>query len=175
MSHLLWRASVLVTLIIVTVPSGAVYALPCWLPPVSAPVTDPFREPACAWCSGNRGIEYGTHEGAVVVAAATGRVTYAGNVIGTTYVVVRHGDGRRVTYGNLDGESFDTGDLVVRGQRIGRAAGRLHLGVREGDRYIDPARFIGQFVRPPRLIPADGRRGNEAPPPRLSCQRPKRV
>ena len=69
----------------------------------SAPVADPFREPACAWCPGNRGIEYGTGAGR----RSCGRrrpatVTFAGVVAGTRYVVVDHADGRlRATYGNL--------------------------------------------------------------------------
>ena len=165
------RAAVALAFIVVALPSGAVHALPCWYPPVTARVTDPFREPACTWCPGNRGLEYGTATGATVRAAATGRVTYAGMIAGTVYVVVRHGDGRRVTYGNLRANSFDVGDLVVRGQVVGRAAGRFHLGVRERDRYVDPAPFIGQLIRSPRLIPVDGRTANPAPPARLTCRR----
>ena len=165
------RAGVMLAIVSAAIPFGAVDALPCWRPPVAAPITDPFRAPSCAWCPGNRGIEYGTSSGAVVRSVATGRVTYAGRIAGTVYVVVRHGDGRRVTYGNLAAESFDQGDLVVRGQFVGRAGGPFHLGVREGSRYVDPAPFIGRLVRRPRLIPADGGRGNPAPPPRLTCAR----
>jgi len=171
MSDLFRRASLLAALVSTLVPAGAVRAAPCWRPPVAAPVADPFRKPSCAWCPGNRGIEYRTREGTSVTAVASGRVSYAGRIAGTVYVVVRHGDGRRVTYGNLSAVTFDTGDLVVRGQRIGRAVGRFHLGVREGERYVDPARFIGRLIRSPRLIPVDGRRGNPAPPPRLTCRR----
>lgn len=151
------------------VPSRVVVAEPCWTPPVVAPVSDPFRNPACAWCAGNRGIEFGTEPGAVVTAVATGRVTFAGSVTGTVYVVVRHGDGRRVTYGNLDSEGYDTGDLIVRGQLVGRTAGAFHLGLREGDRYLDPGPYLGRLVPRPRLIPVDGSRANPAPPPRLTC------
>lgn len=165
------RASLVLAIVFAAGPALVADALPCWQPPVVAPITDPFREPACAWCPGNRGIEYGTRTGASVRAVATGRVSYAGTIAGTTYVVVRHGDGRRVTYANLIDESFDADDLVVRGQLVGRADGRFHLGVREGERYVDPARFIGSWARPPRLIPTDGSRGNLAPPPRLTCAR----
>jgi murein DD-endopeptidase MepM/ murein hydrolase activator NlpD len=151
------------------VPLGVATAAVCWSPPVDAPITDPFRPPTCTWCPGNRGLEYGTSRGAPVRAVATGRVTYAGSIAGTVYVVVRHGDGRRVTYGNLLGESFDVGDLVIRGQIIGRADGRFHLGVREGERYVDPGRLIGRFISRPRLVPVDGSRPNPAPAPHLSC------
>lgn len=150
-------------------PGGLAEARPCWSPPVSAPVTDPFREPTCAWCPGNRGLEYGTSPGSVVRAVATGRVSWAGTIAGRTYVVVRQGGGRRVTYGNLRQALFDVGDLVVRGQVVGRAAGRFHLGVRVGDRYVDPAPMIGRLVGRPRLIPVDGSPPNPAPPPRLRC------
>ena len=169
MSPVVPRTGIVLAVILLLVPSGTVHAAPCWPPPVVAPVTDPFREPACAWCPGNRGIEYGTSPGASVRAVATGRVTFAGSVTGTVYVVVRHGDGRRVTYGNLDAARFDVDDLVVRGQVIGRAAGAFHFGLRVGDRYVDPGAHLGRYVRRPRLIPSDGTAGNPAPPPRLSC------
>jgi murein DD-endopeptidase MepM/ murein hydrolase activator NlpD len=168
MSPFFIRASSVLVALSTYVPLGVAAGV-CWSPPVDAPITDPFRPPACTWCPGNRGIEYGTSRGAPVRAAGTGRVSYAGSIAGTVYVVVRHGDGRRVTYGNLIGESFDVGDLVIRGQIVGRAAGRLHLGVREGERYVDPARFIGRLVSRPRLIPVDDSRPNPAPAPRLSC------
>jgi murein DD-endopeptidase MepM/ murein hydrolase activator NlpD len=162
-------SGIVLAAIFLLVPSSIVHAAPCWPPPVAAHVSDPFREPTCAWCPGNRGIEFGTVRGAAVRAVATGRVTFAGTVTGTVYVVVRHGDGRRVTYGNLESESYDVGDLVVRGQRIGQAAGAFHLGLRDGDRYVDPWPYLGRYVRRPRLIPVDGSRGNPAPPPRLTC------
>ena len=45
-------------------PSPRRRAPSCLLaPPVAAPVVDPFREPPCAWCPGNRGIEYGPPAG----------------------------------------------------------------------------------------------------------------
>jgi murein DD-endopeptidase MepM/ murein hydrolase activator NlpD len=163
------RACSVLVVMSTSVPIGVADAGACWPPPVDAPITDLFRPPTCTWCPGNRGIEYGTSRGAPVRAVATGRVSYAGSIAGTVYVVIRHGDGRRVTYGNLLGESFDVGDLVVRGQIIGRAGGRLHLGVRDGERYVDPARFIGRLVSRARLVPVDGSRPNPAPPPRLSC------
>lgn len=169
----MWRSvqlsSVVLGAVCLLLPSGVVHAAPCWPRPVAAPVSDPFREPVCAWCPGNRGVEFGTARGAPVRAVATGRVTFAGSVTGTVYVVVRHGDGRRVTYGNLESESYDVGDLVVRGQVVGRAAGPFHLGLRVGERYVDPGPLIGRHVYRPRLIPVDGSTPNPAPPPRLRC------
>lgn len=141
----------------------------CWRPPVEAPVGDPFRRPACRWCPGNRGLEYSTFVGAPVSAVATGRVTYAGVVAGTGYVVVRHADGVRVTYGNVDADRVAQGDIVVGGMQIGAASGRFHFGVRVGDRYVDPAPLIGRWVFTPRLIPNDGSLPAAGRPPRLRC------
>ena len=153
-------------------PHGLAHTLPCWQPPVAAPVTDPFREPTCTWCAGNRGLEFGTSAESPVRAVATGRVTFAGSVAGTGYLVVRHGGDRRVTYANLAPTTFSVGDLVVRGQTVGRTAGRLHFGVRVGDRYVDPAPLLGRWVHRARLIPDDGGRGNTPPAPRLRCRAP---
>ena len=153
------------------VPSAVVHARPCWHPPVTAPVVDSFREPECRWCPGNRGLEYGTSRGQPVTAVATGRVTFAGSIAGTVYVVVRHSDGLRITYGNLLSESSDVGDLVVRGATLGQTRGDFHFGVRAGERYVDPAPYLGRLVRRPRLIPNDRTRPNPSAPPRLQCER----
>lgn len=173
MSSLLVRGTTIVAAATFLVPSGVVHARPCWRPPVTAPVVDPFRKPTCRWCPGNRGIEYRTRDGDPVTAVATGRVSYTGTIAGVSYVVVRHGDGRRVTYGNVRSAPFDAGDLVVRGSSIGRAAGRFHFGVRVGDRYIDPAPYLGRLVGRARLVPVDGGRSNPAPPPVLRCGEPE--
>jgi murein DD-endopeptidase MepM/ murein hydrolase activator NlpD len=156
-------------LVVVAVPGHVVLAAPCWSPPVAAAVADPFREPACTWCPGNRGIEYGTARGEPVRAVVSGEVTFSGIVAGTRYVVVRHADGLRVTYGNLGSTDLSRGDVVTRGAVIGFTAGRFHLGVRDGERYVDPAPFIGELRGVVRLIPADGSDPAPAPPPRLRC------
>ncbi len=172
MSSAIRRITVLLAVLACLAPTGSARALPCWQPPVTAPVTDPFREPACPWCPGNRGLEFGTTAGMQVRAVATGRVAFAGSVAGTVYVVVRHAGGRRVTYANLADETFSAGDLVVRGQTVGRTAGRFHFGLRVGDRYVDPAPLLGRWVHRARLIPVDGGSGNAPPAPRLRCGRP---
>ena len=141
----------------------------CWLPPVTAEVVDPFRRPDCRWCPGNRGLEYGTSADQEVRAVTTGTVVFSGTVAGTGYLVVRHADGRRATYGNLSQRRFGEGDAVVRGVVVGRTAGAFHLGLRDGDRYIDPAPYIGRLVGVVRLVPADGSAPAPAPQPRLTC------
>jgi murein DD-endopeptidase MepM/ murein hydrolase activator NlpD len=160
---------VVLTLVFLLPAGAGVRAGACWRPPVDAPVRDPFRQPACRWCPGNRGIEYGTSSGAPVSAVATGRVSFVGTVAGTRYVVVRHTGGVRVTYGNVDTDRVKRGAVVIGGMRIGTAVGRFHFGVRVGDRYIDPAPLIGRWVFTPRLIPIDGSTASAGRPPRLRC------
>ncbi|HEY5663911.1 MAG TPA: M23 family metallopeptidase [Ilumatobacter sp.] len=149
--------------------SGTAAAAPCWPPPVAAPVADPFRPPPCAWCPGNRGIEYATGAGAVVTAVATGRVTFAARVAGTSYVVVAHADGLRATYANVVATHLRVGDLVVVGTRVGVTAGRFHFGLRDGVDYVDPTPMIGRWVGRPRLIPLDGDHGPPGRARMLHC------
>ena len=142
----------------------------CLLPPVAAPVADPYREPACRWCPGNRGLTYATAAGVVVRAAAAGTVAFSGVVAGTRYVVVDHAaGGLRATYGGLASAVVAVGDAVVAGEAVGTAARELHFGLRRGDEYLDPTPLLGQLVPRARLVPTDGT-GRRAPPrPRLVC------
>ncbi|HSJ91412.1 MAG TPA: M23 family metallopeptidase [Ilumatobacter sp.] len=153
----------------VAVPSGGVAAT-CWWPPVVAPVSDPFRPPACPWCPGNRGIEYDTRPGQGVTAVEGGRVSYAGTIAGTMYVVIEHRDGRRATYGRLSERRHQRGDVVLRGQVVGATGDTFHFGVRVGDDYVDPGLSIGRLVGRPRLVPSDGSAAAPAPPPVLRCE-----
>lgn len=165
-----WSRTVVAIVVVVALTPSPTAAAVCWPPPVDAPVHDPFREPDCPWCPGNRGIEYATPAGARVVAVATGRVTFSGVVAGTAYVVVDVGAGRRVTYGRLLERHPAAGDLVVRGEVIARADTGFHLGVRLGERYVDPAPLLGRFVGRPRLVPVDGSPAAPAPPALLRCR-----
>lgn len=166
--HTLWM-TVVVAAVALCTPAVVVARQPCWRPPVQAPVIDGFREPACRWCPGNRGLEYGTTDGDRVTAVATGVVVFSGSVAGTRYVVVEIADGLRLTYGNLTGELPGRGAAVVAGAAIGSAAGHFHFGVRDGDRYIDPAPMIGELLGVPRLVPVDGTPRPPSPPPTLTC------
>lgn len=163
-----------VTVVIAMVVAPAVsVAAPCWQPPVDAPVADPFRAPACRWCPGNRGIEYRTRAGTAVRAVAAGRVTFAGSVAGERYVVVRHADGRRATYGNLASVAVGAGDDVVARSIVGTASGSTHFGLRRGDTYIDPTPYLGRAVTVTRLIPLDGAAANPPGATRWRCAAPE--
>jgi murein DD-endopeptidase MepM/ murein hydrolase activator NlpD len=113
-------------------------------PPVDAPVLDPFRPPPEPWMAGNRGIEYGTQPGAVVRAIGSGVVRFTGMVAGRLVITVQHPDGLRSSYLPLEQPEVSAGQRVRAGQRLGLAAGPLHLGVRRGERYLDPALLWGR-------------------------------
>ena len=116
-------------------------ALGCGLVlPVGREVVDPFREPACTWCAGNRGIEWRASRGELVQSSATGRVTFAGRVAGVGWVVVEVRDGLLVTHGRLGVVAVESGDRLSAGDVVGTSAGSLYVGVRLAGRPVDPMR-----------------------------------
>lgn len=128
----------------------------CLVLPVGAPVLDPYREPACERCAGNRGIEFATRPGVTVTAGAGGVVTFVGPVGGRLYVVLRAAaDSRvRVTYGGLAGVSVGTGDTVARGDPLGSAGDVLFVGTRVGERHVDPLTMAARPERSDRTGPS---------------------
>lgn len=168
------RPAIVVPLMLTMWAPDLVAAAPCWAPPTTAAVSDPYREPACTWCPGNRGITYATPPGTSIRAIAAGTVTFAGVVAGTGYVVVELANGWRLTYGNLGQREVAVGDPVVTGSLLGSTADELHLGLRDvddggPDRYLDPTPHLGEWRFAVRLIPLHGE-PRPAPPPNLSCQ-----
>jgi len=133
-------------------PPGAV-ATSGYVPPVDAPVVDGFRLPAGPYGPGNRGLEYATAPGTPVRAIGGGLVVWAGTVAGNLAVTVLHPDGLRSSYSYLAAARVKVGARVVRGQQVGTAGERLHLGVRVSGTYLDPAAL---FTTPAlRLVPVD--------------------
>lgn len=124
--------------------------------PVDRPVLDPFRLPQGQYGPGNRGIEYDTSTGDPVRAIGAGRVAFAGQVAGRLVVSIVHPDGRRSSLVGLASISVRAGQLVARGTLVGTAAPNLHLGLREGQRYVDPAPFLSGGPRRAVLVPVDG-------------------
>jgi murein DD-endopeptidase MepM/ murein hydrolase activator NlpD len=152
------RLALAATSLVVLAGSGAAAAPPmtsvCLRPPVTAGVIDPFRVPACTWCPGHRGLEYGTRAGAAVHAAAPGRVSFAGPVAGVVWVTIAHPAGLVSTYGPLARVAVRRGQSVAAGQTVGVTQGALHFGVRRHGQYVDPAGLLGTPVHlVPRLIP----------------------
>ena len=129
---------------------GSASALPrvgAYQLPVTAPITDYFRQPVTKYSAGNRGVEFSTPVGSDVVASNAGTVVFAGKVAGTTYLVIVHDDGLRTTYGNLSSMSATQGEKVSAGQRIGSSAPSFFFGVRDGENYLDPLSLIGNRVQ----------------------------
>jgi hypothetical protein len=128
-------------------------------PPVTAPITDPFRPPSKAYGPGNRGLDYATTPGTVVAAAADGEVVFAGQVGGTLHVVVLHGDGIRTSYSYLSSLRVQRGDKVHQGQALGTAGTQpFHFGARAGDAYVDPALLFSTGPPDVHLVPDSERR-----------------
>ena len=119
-----------------------------WLaPPVDGPIASRFDPPVRKWGSGHRGIDFAVPAGTAVRAAAAGAVTFAGSVAGTLAVTIDHGP-FRTTYSALSSVEVSEGDYVDRGHWIGRSGSAhgepgLHLGVKDGATYLDPALFLG--------------------------------
>jgi peptidoglycan hydrolase-like protein with peptidoglycan-binding domain len=113
-------------------------------PPVAAPVGDLFGPRGARF---HAGVDFPAPSGAPVVAAAAGRVTYAGWLDGGwgSVVTLRHGRGVRTTYAHLSridvrlGESVSTGERLGLVGATGNATGpHLHFEVRFRGAYVDP-------------------------------------
>lgn len=120
-------------------PPAVVYT-----PPVDAPVADPFRAPSTPYGPGNRGIEYATKPGAPATSIGPGVVTFAGRVARRGVVTVEHPDGLRSSLTGLAEIDVGVGDVVGHSTVLGTTNASLHLGVRRGEEYIDPALLFGE-------------------------------
>jgi murein DD-endopeptidase MepM/ murein hydrolase activator NlpD len=138
-------------------PAAATYSAP-----VAAPlrVVNPFRAPPTPYSAGHRGVDFAVYPGAVVWAAATGRVTFAGTVAGRDVVVLLHPDGISTEYEPVV-PAVRAGQFVARGAPIGRVSGShdgcqpdrcLHWGARRSGQYFDPLSLL-QTLGPVRLLP----------------------
>lgn len=146
----------------------------CLIPPVQARISEPFVMPACRYCPGHRGVEFATTPGSPVVAAADGSVTFSGTVAGERYLVLRHPDGVRATYGGLASvvAGLTAGTTVRAGSVVGAAGDGVYFGLRADDPEetpIDPTPLLGRWRFRPRLLPTDGSRSRLPPAPRLVC------
>jgi hypothetical protein len=133
---------VLASVLAVGVPAVAAADPPRYVAPVSGAVVDPWRPPSGPFGAGNRGIDLLAAPGDEIRAAADGEVVFAASIAGATHVVVLHPDGLRTTYAFLAGATVRRGDQVRQGDIVGVAAGPVHFGVRDGDRYLDPTALL---------------------------------
>jgi Membrane-bound metallopeptidase len=122
-----------------------------WTWPVMGPVVRGFDPPDSPYGSGHRGIDIGVPVGTVVVAPAPGTVTFAGMVAGFLYVTIAHGGGVSSTYSWLLSVRVHEGDVVARGEPIGKTgfahpgeatSSSLHMGVKLDDVYVNPLDYL---------------------------------
>lgn len=119
-----------------------------------------FEPPASPYGAGHRGVDLRAGAGRPVLAAAGGRVSFAGRVAGRGVLAIEHpGTGRpplRTTYEPVV-PAVRKGERVEAGQVVGRLQGGghhcatvcLHWGLRRGATYLDPLSLL-----PPRLLTA---------------------
>ncbi len=129
----------------------------------------PFEEPASVYGPGHRGADLAAPPGTPVRAANDGVVSFAGSVAGTLHVTVAHAGGLRTSYSFLAEVSVREGQTVARGDVLGATGGTtdpsdgdhdgtvLHLGLRVGDRYVDPMQLFRphDLTKLVHLVPAD--------------------
>lgn len=135
--------------------SGARWVWP--LDPVPE-IVHRFDPPDDPWGPGNRGVDLLGSPAQPVLAIAAGEVTFARPLAGRGVVVVSHG-ALRSTYEPVTADVV-VGDRVEAGSVIGllqtvqsHCAPQfcLHLGLRRGERYLDPLSMLGP--QPVRLKP----------------------
>jgi Peptidase family M23 len=165
-----WRAPIVIVLTVVAVgatarPAHAAEAADGgWLRPVDGPVVAPFEQPSSVYGPGHRGVDFAVPAGTPVRAASDGVVSFAGSVAGTLHVTVAHAGDLRTSYSFLSSVLVRGGQQVARGDVIGLSGGAgtdhdgsvLHLGLRLGDRYVDPTLLFrpSDLTKLVRLVPA---------------------
>ncbi len=148
-SHLVVLLGLLLIMATVVILTANVFVRPAMalVEPVDSSVVDRFRAPAHAFGAGNRGWEYDARPGQPVRVIESGVVTVAGRIGANDVVVVDHGGGLRSTLMGLQG-TVRAGDKVEAGFVVGTvSSNRLYMGLRCGDRYVDPALLFGGSVR----------------------------
>src|SRR5205823_3629485 len=109
------------------------------------------------WLPGHRGVDLLSREGATVLSAGPGTVSYAGQLAGRGVVVVSHGT-LRTTYEPLV-PAVHVGEPVATGSLIGWLSANgshcspeacLHWGLLRGQEYLNP---LGLLRGPSRLLP----------------------
>ena len=135
-------------------------AVPYSVPLSPAVVLRTFEAPPGPFAAGHRGVDLATSAAAVVRAAGSGRVRFAGPVAGRGVVVIEHPDGVLTEYEPVT-PAVSAGDPVSRGQPIGRVHGShggcapsrcLHWGARRDGTYFDPMTLL-LGLGPVRLLP----------------------
>jgi murein DD-endopeptidase MepM/ murein hydrolase activator NlpD len=102
------------------------------------------------------GVDMASVKHAAVPAGNAGKVVHAGRLgIYGNCVVIDHGLGVLTVYGHMSGVGVKPGEVVTRGQEIGRSgmtglAGgdHLHLGLMVGSAFVDPVEWsYGEWMK----------------------------
>ena len=127
--------------------------MPKWVRPASGPITSkygPRKPPKAGASSFHKGIDIGAKMGSPIVAAADGKVTYAG-VNGTfgNHVKVTHAAGYVSSYSHMTRISVKVGDRIAAGNQVGTCGStgnstgpHLHFEIKKDGANIDPATVV---------------------------------
>ena len=119
-----------------------------------------FDAPERPWLPGHRGVDLAGARSQELHSPAPGVVVFAGQVVDRPVVTVDHGNGLRSSFEPIE-TALSSGDRVEAGQPIGRlwtgsthcrAGPCVHWGVRDGDDYVNPLKFLAD-TRPSILLP----------------------
>lgn len=118
----------------------------CLSPPVEGPVVAGFAP--VGQYGGHWGVDYATAVGDVVLAPASGRVTFAGVVAGMRSVTIEPVSGFKVSLSYLSDVSVGNGEFLQRGEVVGFAGAPhglpgVHLSTRIAGAYVDPTTQMG--------------------------------
>ncbi len=138
----------------------------CLVPPVEGPLVAGYS-PSGQY-QGHWGVDYVTPYEAIVLAPASGVVTFAGSVAGMRSVTIEAVPGFKISVSYLSDIGVQQGSWVRRGEQIGTAGlphsrPGVHMSTRIDGRYVDPERQIGcrstdvsralRLITPPRPYP----------------------
>lgn len=110
------------------------------------PRSDPFLQSAAF----HSGMDFPKPTGTPVLAAAGGRITYAGRQSGYGNLIeITHRDGLKTRYGHLsailvaNGQGVSAGQIIGKVGSTGRSTGpHLHFEVRRNGKPINPSQFL---------------------------------
>ena len=121
--------------------------------PVEAPVTSPFglrTHPTDGEEAFHYGLDFGAAAGDKIKCAAKGEATEVGESPEYgNYIVVRHSENIYTLYAHCQellpkaGDSISAGQVIATVGQTGNATGpHLHFEIRDGDTWLDPAKFL---------------------------------
>ncbi|WP_415854504.1 M23 family metallopeptidase [Sinomonas sp. G460-2] len=122
-----------------------------------------FDAPEKPWLAGHRGVDLAASPEQELRSPTAGVVAFAGTVVDRPVVTIDHGNGLRSSFEPIE-TTLAAGTRVAAGQTLGRlsrgdthcrAGPCVHWGVREGEDYVDPLKFVAD-TRPSVLLPWGG-------------------